>query len=346
MLKMSQFTGFGGGGTPPAIISANSVSLNENNYLAFSIVTNSMSKITIGGIDAAKVELAANPFALTHTLRWAGNITKDYEIPDDANTDNVYSITLQASDTSGNTSDLQYFNITVMDIIFEDSYWLTSTVFLTGFEGANGSRVVTDESFVGHHGNATVATGVITTADKKYGASSWSTNNQTLRWPIHNDFRLGTAPFTVECFFKLNSFASNNNSLMGVFSSAAGNLSWLMYVNTNGTAGQIIMQWSATGSDNNGDLATGFTDITSLGTWYHACVDFDGTTYRSYVNGVMKASSTTLHGFYNSTADFAIGSNSDAGGLFLNGNVDEARITKTARYAGSFTVPTDAYPRG
>jgi hypothetical protein len=346
MLKVSQFTGFGGGGTPPTIISASSVSLYENNYLAFSIVTNSMSQIIIGGIDAAKVELAANPFALTHTLRWAGNITKDYEAPNDANTDNVYSITLQAVDTSGNLSDLQYLNITVLDIMIEDPYWLTSTVFLTGFEGANGSRVVTDESFVGHHGNATVATGVITTADKKYGASSWSTNNQSLRWPIHNDFRLGTGPFTLECFFRLNSFASNNHTLMGVFSSSAGNLSWIMFVNTNGTAGQLTMNYSTTGSDNIGILATGFTDITSLGTWYHACIDFDGTTYRSYVNGVMKASSTSLHGHFASTADFAIGSNSDAGGLYLNGNIDEARITKVSRYAGTFTVPTDAYPRG
>ncbi len=346
MLKVTHLTGFGSGGSVPTITSSASASVSENYPLLFSITTATAAILTIGGADALLVELVSNTFSNTHQLRWAGNITKDYESPNDANTDNVYAITLMATGLNGNTA-TQSLNITVTDIATEDPHW-SNVVFLTGFEGANGSITVTDES-PSLHGNALIqGSGTITTSQQKFGSSSYNFNgSSSMQWNNHTDFLLGSGNFTMEIFFRLTSLASANQTLMAVFPSAAGQLSWIFYVNTNGSGGALFMNQSTTGSNNAALLSqTGHPILGNA--WRHACIDFNGTKYRMYLDGTMVASSTATATFFASTAKFAMGSNSDGGGLWLTGQTDEARLTKYARYAsdGGFTVPAAAYPRG
>ena len=71
------------------------------------------------------------------TLRWASNGIKDYEAPNDADTNNVYLVQVRATDGLSNTAD-QSIAVTVTDIAMTDPNW-TNVKLLLGFEGANNS---------------------------------------------------------------------------------------------------------------------------------------------------------------------------------------------------------------
>jgi len=60
--------------------------------------------------DNARFEISGN------TLRWLGNGTKDFEAPNDANTDNAYIVTVRATDTASNVSATQTITVTVTDV--------------------------------------------------------------------------------------------------------------------------------------------------------------------------------------------------------------------------------------
>jgi hypothetical protein len=99
---------------PPQFTSTPTTSVAENSVLAYVINTDSPGATLsiIGGTDASKFELSGSLSG--STLRWAGNGTKNFEAPDDADSNNVYNVTLQA--TLAGESDQQAYSITVTDI--------------------------------------------------------------------------------------------------------------------------------------------------------------------------------------------------------------------------------------
>lgn len=96
--------------TAPTITSASSTSVNENSNLAFSLTADeTVTWSIVSGTDQAQCEISGS------TLRWAGNGTKNYEAPTDADANNVYVVTVRATDASSNTSD-QTISVTVLDV--------------------------------------------------------------------------------------------------------------------------------------------------------------------------------------------------------------------------------------
>ena len=96
--------------TPPVITSTATVSVAENSTLAHSLTADeTVSWSIVGGADQARFELSGS------TLRWLGNGTKDYEVPDDADGNRVYLVQVRATDTAGNVTN-QTINVTVTDV--------------------------------------------------------------------------------------------------------------------------------------------------------------------------------------------------------------------------------------
>lgn len=342
MLRISNLTGFGGQGdsVPPIITSASSVSVQENYHLSFTITTDEAATITIGGVDAAQVELASNTFATSHVLRWSSDGTRDYESPADVGGNNVYDVTLTPTNAYGTVGATQSLAITVTNIVTEDPNW-PMVKFLTGYEGSNLSVVVTDES-PSAHGTGTVSgSGTIVTAIKKFGASSFAFDGGTvIRWPHHADFDIAAQHFTLDTFVRFNT-VSGVQFMIGVWP-ASSDLSWILYANNN----QLAWNVSTDGSNNFNDLLGGSL---STATQYHARVDYDGTKYRLYLDGTMVASSSTARTIHNSSAAFVLGGNSDNGAFWLSGHLDETELTIGVARCGSdsgFTAPVAAYPRG
>lgn len=104
--------------TAPTITSATTANNAENVVLAHALTANeSVTWSLNGGADVALFEISGS------TLRWASNGTKDYETPDDTGTNNVYNVTVRATDTAGNTTD-QNIAITVTDVADTAAEWV------------------------------------------------------------------------------------------------------------------------------------------------------------------------------------------------------------------------------
>jgi hypothetical protein len=224
-----------------------------------------------------------------------------------------------------------------------DPNW-TSVKLLCGFEGTNGSTGspgMTDESSAAH-GTATVSSATIDTGQFKYGASSLKfTGTGVIKWTDSADWDFGSGNFTVEVFVRFN-VATGTQMLFGQWQNPGTSKAWAIRLNSG------ALEWLAST-----DGSTQLTDMTyawspSTGTWYHVCVDYNGSKYRLYVDGVMRASSTTARTLFNSTYVLSLGSDAATLSWPLNGWLDELRITKgVARYASDsgYSVPSAAFPR-
>jgi len=96
--------------TAPTINSSATFSVAENVTLAHALTASeSVTWTIVGGADAADYEISGS------TLRWAGNTTRDYEAPVDADTNNSYIVTVRATDGAGNFTD-QTITGTVTDV--------------------------------------------------------------------------------------------------------------------------------------------------------------------------------------------------------------------------------------
>lgn len=219
-----------------------------------------------------------------------------------------------------------------------DPDW-SSVVFLSGYEGSNGSVVVTDESGSAHGTGSITGAGAVTTSQFKYGVSSFAFDGNTvIRWADHADWSFGAGNFTIDTFIRPTS--NSFSFAMCQWPSASGQLSWALDFDT---AWSLAI--STTGSDVVGAVSGG---TVTLNVWQQIRVDYDGSAYRIYKDGVMVAKGTTPYTIFSSTAQFAVGGNSDAAAFKMSGQLDETRITKGIARCGSdlgFFVPSAAYPR-
>ena len=224
-----------------------------------------------------------------------------------------------------------------------------NTVLLMGYEGANGSTGapgMTDESPAAH-GNAIVVGGaVIDTSQHEFGSSSAKlpkASSSTLEFNASTDWALDSTPFTIETWIRFNTTPPSSQYFIVDNWGGASSLGWVLAVDSTG---HMVWAVSTTGANNFTDISATWNPTT--GVWYFIAIDFDGTKYRAYSNGVMIGSSTTLRTIFNPGNKLGIGANSINTGFWLDGWLDELRITKgVARYASDagFAVPTAAFPR-
>jgi hypothetical protein len=172
----------------------------------------------------------------------------------------------------------------------------------------------------------TVGNAQISTTQSKFGGSSmyFDGNGDYLQLPSRQTFAMGSGNWTVEMWLYPNSVAS----LQGLLSFGSG--SWRLFQNS-----QTV--WFLNGA---GSIAqTG--NVFSTGQWYHIAVVKNGTTITIYVNGVSSATGTDSNTYAAATAYIG----SEAAGSYLNGFIDDLRVTRGfARYTANFTAPTAAFP--
>jgi len=140
--------GGGGANTAPVITSAATVMVGENAAGVFHTVTATDAQgntvtFTLSGTDAARLQLTA-----------AGALSfvtpPDFEAPGDANGDNVYEVTVTASD--GSATSTQALRITVTDVVgggFQVQRVATTfaqPVFLTAFPDGSGRVLVVERA--------------------------------------------------------------------------------------------------------------------------------------------------------------------------------------------------------
>ncbi len=198
---------------------------------------------------------------------------------------------------------------------------------LLHFEGANGSTTFTDE-----FGNTWEAFGdaQISTSDSKFGSSCLSLDG-TGDYIRCTNIEMKGKRWTLETFIKFN-----DTTIATIFSAKTGNTLLLNYDTSK------LRLWM--GDGNSWSIASALfgTTVLNTGQWYHLAIEYDGTTYRVYVDGVVDISVTSAIKIAN-TRELYVGASS-TGASPINAKFDELRLSvDTARYAGAFTVPTSAF---
>ncbi|MGE0172541.1 MAG: LamG-like jellyroll fold domain-containing protein [Oligoflexales bacterium] len=149
---------------------------------------------------------------------------------------------------------------------------------------------------------------------------------------------------TVEGFFNFNSF-SNNQQMELVSKASSGNLGFRIYVRRykNTSSYKIGFVGSLNGTTTSTVESNYISSIT--GSWRHIAVTWNRGTVTFFYNGTVvgtkvigTAGSARL---FSSTAQLELGRGS--GTNYLNGKMDELRISQIIRYGGAFTSPSAAF---
>ena len=207
---------------------------------------------------------------------------------------------------------------------------ISGTSLLTNFTNAGifDNAMKNDLETVG---NAQISTSVV-----KYGTGSMALDGtgDYLTAPQSTLYDFGTGDFTVEFWTYMN--ATADTTFISKFISGA--YAWLVqYISGTG----LRFYWG-----NNGTLDSFVVGSwsPSTSTWYHVAVTRASGTLRLFIDGT-QVGTTTNSSSYTSVTSLSIGRNADAGGIqYLNGYMDDIRITKgVARYTAAFTPPTAAF---
>jgi hypothetical protein len=161
-----------------------------------------------------------------------------------------------------------------------------------------------------------------------------------------SDLNFGSGAFTAEGWFYWSNIPAGFAGLVGKWNRNSQRAWGLQY---NQSAGVLEFNISANGTTATPSVTYSWTP--TLSTWYHIAGDFDGTTYRLYIDGVMVASSTSAVTMFASSGSlqFQIGCGASGGSTdrYFDGSIEDVRVSKVAVYASDsgFTVPSAAFPR-
>ncbi len=211
-----------------------------------------------------------------------------------------------------------------------DRYFNETSLLLHG----EGIAIVDSSRF---SRSLTVAGAVTSTTQKKFGDRSifFDGTNDSVTSAVES-VNIRTAPFTMEAWvYPTANLASKDIAIFG----AGSNDFYLVTVSNTMYLGD--------GVTNNVAISNAATLLPANDNWKHVAVSFDGTTYRVFVQGQLAGFSTTLLKNYN-LSQINVGYHFGvAGNLFwMDGYLDEVRVTSAARYTANFTPPTAPFVDG
>jgi len=235
--------------------------------------------------------------------------------------------------------------VTLKQSLDADPYYGAVSLLLHG-DGADGSTQIIDSSVntktVTVNGNAQIST-----TESKFNGSSlkFDGSGDYLDIPTSTDFDCGTGDWTIESFVYQSSIGPFYpviiSNQVGSFSAGA-----IALTAHNQTSSPNKFAFSVYDIDS-GNPALSASTTHSTNVWYHIAVVRNGTTLTMYRNGASVASRTI-----SSSVSFNFGNNGlcsgggnwDGSNSYLDGYIDDLRVTKgVARYTSNFTPPTQPF---
>ena len=191
-----------------------------------------------------------------------------------------------------------------------------------------------------------VGTAKTSTAQKLFGTASLllDGNSDLVTFPSEAGL-YGSGNFTIEFSFRLAANVGDTPFVAIAKWETSGNQrSWMVRIDNVSSANKIKFFDSANGSSNTSStFATSFSNET----WYKIAVVNVSGTVSMYVNGTADSTTHSLAtgAPYASTGLVSIGANIPSSPeQFFNGNIDDVRLSKFARYTGNYTAQSEPFP--
>lgn len=188
----------------------------------------------------------------------------------------------------------------------------------------------------------TVGNAQISTTQSKFGGSSMyfdGTGDGLTQPAVQNlNWSFGSGDMTIECWAYFNS-VSGYQTLVDFRPSGGGfgTSSFVLWVDA-GTLSFFAGAYSGASPVLSGGSI-------STGQWYHIVISRYGGTTKLFLNGNQTATTTNAWAqTFSATDILSIGATTNVTGNYLNGYINDLRITKgIARYTSNFTPPTTAF---
>jgi Putative Ig domain/Concanavalin A-like lectin/glucanases superfamily len=260
-------------------------------------------------------------------------------------------IVIRVTDGSLSTADLP---ITMEVAPAATNPTFANVKLLFGFEGADGSTTLTDESGAAHTITGPFNGGEIDTAQFRFGSSSLllagGSPPDHYASPDDADFTLGTNDFTLELNVRFSSATpAGPQAMISQWHETTGRRAWGLRLNASE---QLEFLYSTSG--NNAILVAGAWGPTG-NTWYYLAVSRIGSNLYLFVEdpatGIAELVATHNIGassIHNSITEVRIGALNEAlsSAQGLVGWLDEVRLTVgQGLYTESFVAPQSAFPR-
>ena len=214
-----------------------------------------------------------------------------------------------------------------LDHFQDDTGWVA-------YNGVAGVPALGDASSSAHtvtaSGNAAAST-----TEKKIGTHSiaFDGTGDYLTIPDHNDFKFD-GDYTIECWFYTGS--SSGGCFFSKHQSGVANIG--LFINRT-TAGKIRWQ------DDKNSIYTEVGSGLNNSAWHHLALVRSGTASNNlklYIDGTL-ASTQSGSTAQTQTSDVAIGYYINNNDNYLDGYIDEHRVSNVARYTANFTPQTTAF---
>lgn len=212
--------------------------------------------------------------------------------------------------------------------------FFANVVLLNHFDSG---AFATDSSSYGHTLSSSVGSVTNDTTTFKWGTGSAKFNGASCLVVNGNspaEFNFSTGDWTIECWVYPTS-AAGVQSLI-IQRGATNQAFWLLL-----DTGIPRLQCNQAGSTVINRVGS---SALSLNSWHHVAATRSGDIFYLLADGALLSTGGATGSLdYVNTATLAFGAY-PAGGNYLNGNLDDVRITKgVARYTGAYTVPTGPF---
>lgn len=208
-----------------------------------------------------------------------------------------------------------------------------SVLALLHFDGANDGTTFTDNSSLAASYSRT-GTCVTSTAQSKWGTASLlcATSSNIESATAATTYGPGSSNFTLEAWIYPTSIANVEKCIASQWESTTR---WFFGLKED----KLNFYW------NGGNFQTASVGI-SNNAWHHVAVTRSGTDLRYFADGAQLGSAVAISGSINTPtgSPFTVGGQGPNVAPFV-GYIDDFRYTLgVARYTGSYTVPTAAFP--
>ncbi len=195
--------------------------------------------------------------------------------------------------------------------------------------------------FTGNHNDLSKVTGApLYNQSGKFGTSLQFSGNSAVY--INNDQQVGlgiTGAITIDAWIYRTAAAVTNEAIISKWRETGKKRAYALSVGSDNR----LNFWVS--SDGAASINTAAVSAIPLNQWVHVAGVYDGAKIYVFQNGTLESSIIYTSGISNQSSFVSVSGadNFSGGNAFFNGKIDEARISNTARWTASFSVPTLSY---